>query len=326
MRRREFIKLVCTGAVAAPLPASAQKETKAVIGMLTTTAPDAEQLAAIAKGLGDRGYVEGRDFNVVYRAAGGRFERLPALAKELVESNVSLILAYGSPVPARSAKAITATIPIVFAYGGDPVMDGLVASFNRPGGNVTGATFIGTTLSGKKLELLGKLLPQMTDVALLVNRKGTLAENQIKDAEAATQTLGQRLRVVDASSEAEIETAFETIGRANVNALLIGTDPTLGLLFHGQIIALAARYKIPTIYPTRAETDDGGLMSYGASFLGALYQAGVQTGRILDGEKPADLPIMQPTRFEMVINLKTAKLLGLAVPPSLLALADDVIE
>jgi putative tryptophan/tyrosine transport system substrate-binding protein len=193
MRRREFIKLVCTGALAAPLPASAQKQTTSVIGLLTTTTPDPTQLGAILKGLGERGYVDGRNLTVMYRSAEGTFERLPALARDLVERHVSLIFAFGSPVPARLAMAITTTMPIVFAYGGDPVVDGLVASLNRPGGNVTGATFLSTALSGKRLELLGKLLPQMTDVALLVNRKGTLAENQIRDAESATQTLGQRL-------------------------------------------------------------------------------------------------------------------------------------
>jgi putative tryptophan/tyrosine transport system substrate-binding protein len=166
----------------------------------------------------------------------------------------------------------------------------------------------------------------MTDVALLVNRKGTLAENQIRDAELATQTLGQRLHVVDASNEAEIEAAFEEIGRINIDALIVSTDPTLGLLFHGQIIALAARYKIPTMYTSRQEVDDGGLISYSANFLDALHQAAVYAGRILDDEKPADLPIIQPTKFELAINLKTAKALGLSVPPSLLALADEVIE
>jgi putative tryptophan/tyrosine transport system substrate-binding protein len=326
MKRREFIKLVCTGVLASPLPASAQKRTNAVIGMLTAVTPNAVQLATIRKGLDERGYVEGRNLTVLYRSAEGKFDRLPALAADLVGNHVALILAYGSPVPARSAKAATATIPIVFAYGGDPVADGLVASFNRPGGNVTGATFIGTTLSGKKLELLRQLVPQMTDVALLVNRKGTLAENQIRDAELATQTLGQRLHVVDASNEAEIEAAFEEIGRMNIDALIVSTDPTLGLLFHGQIIALAARYKIPTMYTSRQEVDDGGLISYSANFLDALHQAAVYAGRILNDENPADLPIIQPTKFELVINLKTAKALGLSVPPSLLALADEVIE
>ena len=173
---------------------------------------------------------------------------------------------------------------------------------------------------------LRELVPQLTDVALLVNRKGTLAENQIKDTELATQTLGQRLHVLDASNGAEIETAFEEIGRAKIDALIISTDPTLGLLFHGQIVALAARYKIPTIHTTRTETEDGGLISYSASFLEALHQAAVYAGRILDGEKPADLPIIQPTKFEMVINLKTAKALGLTVPPLMLGRADEVVE
>lgn len=209
MKRREFMKLAFTGALVAPFHASAQQQMTAVIGLLTTTTPDARQLGAIQKGLAERGYVEGRNLTTLYRSADGKFERLPALAGELVESRVSVILAYGAPVPARSAKAMTSTIPIVFAYGGDPVIDGLVASLSHPGGNVTGATFIGTALSGKKLEFLGRLLPEMSSVALLVNRKGTLAEDQIKDVESATQKLRQRLHVVDASTDREIESAFE---------------------------------------------------------------------------------------------------------------------
>jgi putative ABC transport system substrate-binding protein len=325
MKRREFIKLlVCTGALAAPPPARAQKSASAVVGILTTATPSAVQVEALQKGLGERGYVEGRNAAFEYRSAEGKFDRLPALAADLVDKQVSAIVAIGGPVPARAAKAATSTIPIVFGYGGDPVVDGLVASLNRPAGNVTGTTFIGTTLTGKRLELLRELVPQMTDVALLVNRKSTLAENQIKDAEAATQALGQRLHVVNASSEAEIDAGFETISQSKANALMISTDPTLGLLFLRRIVALAERYKIPTIYPTRV--DVGGLISYGASFLEIWYQVGVYVGRILNGEKPADLPVIQPTRFELIINLKTAKALGLTVPASLLSFADEVIE
>ncbi len=324
MKRREFIKLVGAGALAGPLSARAQKPASAVIGVLTTATPNADQLEALKKGLDERGYVEGRNATFLYRSAEGKFDRLPALATDLIENQVSAIVAIGGPVPARAAKAATGTIPIVFGYGGDPVVDGLVASINRPGGNVTGATFIGTSLTGKRLELLREIVPQMTDVAFLVNRKSTLAEDQIKDAEAATQALGQRLHVVNASTEAEIDAAFEAISQSKVNALMISTDPTLGLLFMKQIVTLAARYKVPTIYPTRLDAD--ALISYGASFLEIWHEVGVYVGRILNGEKPADLPIRQPTKFKMIINLKTAQTLGLTMPPSLLALADEVVE
>jgi putative tryptophan/tyrosine transport system substrate-binding protein len=324
MQRRDFIKLVSTGALAVLFPARAQNPAKALIGILVTTTPSADQIEALQKGLGERGYVEGRNATLIYRSAEGKFDRFPALAVELVEKQVAAIVTIGGPIPARAAKAATSTIPIVFGYGGDPVADGLVASFNRPGGNVTGTTFISTALTGKRLELLREVVPQMTDVALLVNRKNTLAESQIKDAEAATRELNQRLHVVNASSEPEIEAAFEAISQSRANALVISTDPAFGILFLKQIVDLAARYKIPTIYPTRP--DDGGLISYGASFLDIWHDVGVYAGRILNGEKPSDLPITQPTRFELIINLKTAQTLGLKVPASLLAVADEVIE
>jgi putative ABC transport system substrate-binding protein len=324
MKRREFIKLVGAGALAGPPSARAETPANVVVGILTTTTPNADQLEAFKKGLDERGYVAGRNAAFLYRSAEGKFDRLPALAADLIGNQVSAIVAIGGPVPARAAKAATSTIPIIFGYGGDPVADGLVASFNRPDGNLTGATFISTSLTGKRLELLREVVPQMTDVALLVNRKSTLAEDQIKDAEGATQALGQRLHVVNAGNEVEIDAAFETIREVKANALMVSTDPTLGLLFSRQIIALAARYRIPAIYPTRAE--DGGLISYGASFLEIWREVGVYVGRVLSGEKPADLPIIQPTKFELVINLKTAQALGLTVPPSLLALADEVIE
>ncbi len=326
MERRAFISLAGLGGLAMPFAAQAQKATNAVVGLLTTATPDAGVRAAFAKGLSERGYVEGRNLTVIARTADGKFERLPALATELVAAQVSLILAIGGPIPTRAAKAATAVTPIVFAYGGDPVADGLVASFNRPGANVTGATFIGTTLSTKRLQILREMLPRIAEVALLVNRKSTLAEPQIKDAETAAQALGLRLRVVNASTAGEIDAAFETIAQAKVDALMVGTDPTLGLVFTKQIIALAARTRIPTIYPTRIEADDGGLISYGASFYDTVRQAAAYAGRILDGGKPANLPVLQPTTFELVINAKVARALGLTVPPSLLAVADQVIE
>jgi putative tryptophan/tyrosine transport system substrate-binding protein len=326
MRRRALIGRTAAGLLAVPFAAHAQKTANAVAGLLTPVTFDAEVLDALRKGLSERGYVEGRNLTLVSRSAEGQLDRLPALAAELVARKVSVIMGVGGPLPARSAKAVTATIPIVFAYGGDPVIDGLVASFNRPGGNVTGATFIGTSLIAKRFQLLRELLPRMAEVALLVNRKSTLAEPQIKDAETAANAMGLRLRVVEAGTAAEIDTAFETINQAKVDALVLTTDPTFGLIHTKQIIASVMRYKIPSVHPTKTETTDGALMSYGASFNEAVRQAAVYAGRILDGEKPADLPVLQPTTFELIINLKTARALGLTVPPSLLAVADQVIE
>lgn len=325
MKRSTFIKWAGASALAAPFAANAQKAPK-VIGLLTTVPPDAGVLAAIRKGLGERGYVEGRNLTVIARSADGKLDRMPALVAELIADKVSAIMGVGGPIPTRSAKDATSTIPIVFAYGGDPVVDGLVASVNRPGGNVTGATFIGTSLVGKRLQLLRELLPRMAAVALLVDRKSTLAEPQVKDTEAAAQAMGLRLLAVDAGNASEIDTAFETMAQAKVDALVVPTDPTFGLIHVKQVIALTARYRLPSIHPTKTEAGNGALISYGASFTEAVHQAAVYVGRILDGEKPSDLPVLQPTIFELVVNLKTAKALGLTVPPSLLAVADEVIE
>lgn len=237
-----------------------------------------------------------------------------------------MIFATGSPVPARSAKAATSTIPIVFAYGGDPVADGLVASFNRPGGNVTGATFIGTALTTKRMGLVREILPQVSDVALLVNPKGTLAEFQINEAKAAARATGLTLHVVNAGSVDEFDEAFATMDRLKVGAFLISTDPLFGLDGRNLHIAKELRYGIPAICVGRPDAASGGLFSYGPDLSDAWRQVAVYVGRILKGEKPSELPVMQPTRFELVINLKTAKALGLTVPPSLLATADEVIE
>jgi putative tryptophan/tyrosine transport system substrate-binding protein len=244
------------------------------------------------------------------------------LAADLVASKVSVILAVGSPVPARAAKAATATIPIVFAYSGDPIIDGLVASFNRPGENATGVTFIGATLTAKKLELLREITPAARDIGLLVNPIGTMAEIQIKELKEAAEQLGQRVHVLNVSNQSEIDAAFATM---KVDALLSGADPIFAV-HRAQIVALAARYKIPAIYTIREYCEIGGLMSYGASLSNSWSQAGIYVTRILKGEKPADLPVMQPSKFELVINLKTAKALGLTISPSLIARADEVIE
>jgi putative ABC transport system substrate-binding protein len=277
-------------------------------------------------GLEEGGYFEGRNLTVIRRSAENQFDRLPALAAELVKSQVSIIFATGSPVPARSAKAATSTIPIVFAYGGDPVGDGLVESFSRPGGNVTGATFIGTALTSKRMEALREILPHVSDVGLLVNPKGTLADVQIKEAKAAAQAFGLTLHVVNANSESEIDEAFATMSRLKVGAFLASTDPLFGLGGRGLHIAKALPYGIPAICNGRVDAVAGGLVSYGANLSDTWRQAGVYVGRILRGEKPSELPVVQPTRFELVINLKTAKLLGIEVPPTLLSRADEVIE
>ena len=325
MQRREFMTLLGGAAVTWPLAARAQQQAMTVIGLLTATNLPNTQLKAIQKGLNEGGYVEGRNLAIVYRSADGQFDRLSTLAADLVDSKVSAILAIGSPVPARAAKAATSTIPVVFAYGGDPVSDNLVASFNRPGGNVTGMTFIGTSLTTKKLEFLREIAPGVTDFGLLVNPAGTLAEIQIKDVREAIQRLGQRLHVANVSSGGEIDAAFATMSQLKVGALIVGTDPIFAF-YRDQLAALTARYKIPAIYNVREYCEVGGLMSYGASIANTWYQAGVYIARILKGEKPADLPVMQPTNFELIINLKTAKALGLTVPPQLLARADEVIE
>jgi putative ABC transport system substrate-binding protein len=323
MRRREFIALI--GASAA-WPAAAQAQRQPTLGLLSSSGLADWAIKGFRAGLEESGYVEGRNLSVIYRSAENQFDRLPALAAELVKSQVSVIFATGSPVPARSAKAATSTIPIVFAYGGDPVRDGLVESFNLPGGNVTGATFIGTALTSKRMELLREILPQISDVALLVNPKGTLADIQIKEAKAAAQSLGLALHVVNSTSESEFDEAFATMSRLKVGAFLVSTDPLFGFDGRGLYITMALPYGIPAICVGRADVVAGGLFSYGPNLPDTWRQAGVYVGRILKGEKPSELPVVQPTKFELVINLKTAKQLGIDVPPTLLTRADEVIE
>ena len=323
MRRREFITLV--GGVAVwPLSARAQ-QTMPVVGLLAATSVLFWQSKSIQKGLNEGGYYEGRNLAIMYRSADGQTDRLPALAADLVDSKVSVIFAVGGPVPARAAKAATSTIPIVFVYGGDPVSDKLVASLNSPGGNVTGVTFIGTALTTKKLEVLREVTPGVTDIGLLVNTANTLAEPQIKDVAEVAQRLGLRLHVASMSSETEIDAAFATLAQSKVGALVVGTDPIFAFV-QRQLTTTAARYKIPTIYNIREYCEVGGLISYGASFTDALRQAGLYVTRILKGEKPSDLPVLQPTKFELVINLKAAKAMGLTIPAQLLGRADEVIE
>jgi putative tryptophan/tyrosine transport system substrate-binding protein len=323
MKRREFIALI---GVLAASPAVAQAQRQPTLGLLSSGELADWAINPFRAGLEEGGYVEGRNLTVIYRSAGGQFDRLPALAAELVKSQVSIIFATGSPVPARAAKAATPTIPIVFAYGGDPVGDGLVESFNRPGGNVTGATFIGTALTAKRMELLREILPQVSDVALLVNPKGTLADVQIKEAKAAAQALGLALHIINAISESEFDEAFATMSRLKVGAFFPSTDPLFGLNGRGLHITMAYRYGIPAICNGRVDAVAGGLVSYGPDLADTWRQAGIYVGRILKGEKPSELPVVQPTKFELVINLKVAKALGIQLSPTLLARADEVIE
>jgi putative ABC transport system substrate-binding protein len=264
MRRRDFLSVLGSAAASWPLVARAQQPAMPTVGVLSATKLEDWAISAIRKGLDDAGYAEGRNLTIIYRSADGQFDRLGALAADLISSQVSVILATGSPVPARVAKAATTRIPIVFAYGGDPVADGLVASFNRPGGNVTGATFMGSALTAKRMELLREIAPQINDVALLVNPKGTLAEGQIKDAKAAAPILGLRLHVINGSSKIEIDEAFATMSRLKVDALLVSIDPLYGFLGTEPLVALASRYKIPAVYGPRTYVEVGGLMSYGA--------------------------------------------------------------
>lgn len=324
MRRRAFVSLL-GGAAVWPVVARSQQPMPSV-GLLVATSNVDWALSGFRKGLDEAGFVEGRNLTIVYRSAEGQLDRLPELATDLVNRQVSVIFATGGPVPARAAKAATSALPIVFAYGGDPVADGLVTSFNRPEANVTGATFIGSSLLGKRAELLRDIVPKMTDVALLVNPKGTLADSQIRDMKAAVQVLGLRLHVVNGSSESEVDEAFATMDRSKVNAVLVGIDPLFGFVLSKRIVALASRYSIPAIYDARTYPDSGGMISYGPNLSDTWRQAGVYVGRILKGEKPSELPVMQPTKFEMVINLKTAKALGVEIPPKLLFTADEVIE
>jgi putative ABC transport system substrate-binding protein len=327
MRRRDFLGVASGVSIVWPLArARAQSAKMPVIGLLTLANLPDWAMNAIRAGLDDAGFVEGRNLIMMVRSAEGQFDRLPALAADLAKSEVKVILATGSPVPARTAKAATTMIPIVFAYGGDPVADGLVDRLNQPGGNVTGATFIGSALLAKRMEILREMVPQATDIALLVNPKGTLAERQVSDGTAAAHTLGQRLHVLNTSTESEIDAAFATMIRLNVGAFIVSTDPFFGFVGRDHLVMQAQNYKIPGIYNGRDELGADGLVSYGPKLADTWRQAGLYVGLILQGQKPSELPVMQPTRFEMIINLKTARKLELTVPPTLLARADEVIE
>jgi putative tryptophan/tyrosine transport system substrate-binding protein len=327
MKRREFIALV-SSAAACPLAARAQQPAMPVIGFLhlTSLETNRENLAAFRLGLGDTGYIENKNVAIEYRWAQGRNDRLPTLVAELVRSQVSVIVVLESTNGALAAKAATQTIPIVFMQGADPVRIGLVDSLNRPGGNLTGINLFLVEVVAKRLELLLELAPTSKSIAYLRNPTNPVfAETETREVQVAAQALGVSLLLVNASRPSEIETAFADLAQQRPGALLVSGDGFL-FTYADQIAALAGRYAVPAIYSIRRYTAAGGLMSYGTNFLEAWRQAGVYTGRILKGERPADLPMQQVTKIELVINLKTAKALGVTFPLSLLGRADEVIE
>jgi putative ABC transport system substrate-binding protein len=327
MKRRDFMAIL-GGAAAWPITARAQQQALPAVGILHSGSPDdgySSALLGFRKGLNEAGYIERRNVVIEYRWAQGRFDRLPALAADLVQSDVAIIAATGGVVSALAAKAATTTIPIVFANGSDPVKFGLVASFNRPGGNVTGVSFFSIELEARRLELLRELVPQAIVFAALLNPANPNAESQTKDVQEAGRALGLSVLVLNAGTERDIDEAFETLVHQKAEALMITAD-SLFASREDQIVALAARHRVPTMYSNRESVDLGGLISYDPNLSDSFRQAGTYAGRILKGEKPASLPVLQPTKFELVINMKTAKALGLTVPLTLRAIADEVIE
>ena len=328
MRRREFVGVMLAGTVGAwPLGANAQQRATPVIGFLHPSSPEAYAtlIPAFRKGLAETGYVEGQNVIIEYRWAEDQYDRLPALVAELISERVSVIATANATAAALAAKAATSTIPIVFTIGGDPVQFGLVASLNQPGGNVTGVSFLSNLLVAKQLDLLREFLPETSELGLLVNPRNPNAESDTKQARAAADSVGRKIHVVYASTERDLHPAFAAVIQQRVAALVVVPD-ALFVAQREQLAGLAARHGIPTIYSNRLYVDAGGLMSYGASQFDAYRQAGIYAGRILSGAKPSDLPVVQPTRFELVINRKTANALRLNIRDKLLALADEVIE
>jgi putative ABC transport system substrate-binding protein len=326
MRRRDFITLLGGAAAAWPLAARAQPLGMPVVGFLSSFSPNARFNAAFEQGMKELGFVEGQNFVIEYRYAEGHYDQLPALAQELVSRQVAVIFATGSNGPALAAKAATSAIPIVFASGGgDPVQNGLVASLSRPGGNVTGVSIIFTALLAKRFELLHQLVPKAKTIGVLVNPKYPDAALQIRELQDAAASIQLKITVASASTEGDLDAAFAAFVQHGADALFTSNDPYFTSL-RNQIVALAARHSLPAAYHARDFTTAGGLMSYGADVAEAFRQCGGYVARILKGQRPADLPVMLSSKFELILNLTTAKTLRLNIPPTLLALADEVIE
>jgi putative tryptophan/tyrosine transport system substrate-binding protein len=326
MRRREFVTLLSGAAVAWPLAARAQQPALPIVGFLSGSSADTytRLVSAYKKGLDEIGFADGRDLTIEYRWAEGHYEKLPALAADLVHRQVAVIVS-SSSTASVAAKEATSIIPIVFSSGEDPVKAGLVTSLNRPGGNVTGIYNFLNGLEEKRLGLLRDLVPRANVIGAIVNPSRTDAEIQARDLQDAARALGEQIHILSASTAGDVDAAFAKLSQLQCGALIVGADPAF-IVWRKQIVALAERYGVPAIYALREFSMDGGLLSYGTNLADAYVQAGIYTGKILKGEKPADLPVVQSTKFELIINVKTAKALGLAIPSGVLAIADEVIE
>ena len=326
MRRRSFIALL-GGAAAWPLVARAQQPAMPAVGFLNSAsaAEWTRFLTAFRRGLRETGFVDGVNVTVEFRWAEGQYDRLPTLATELVNRGIAVLVATGGSTSALAAKAATTTIPIVFSTGGDPVQEGLVVSLDQPGGNSTGVSLLTNVLVAKRLEILREVVPNASVIGMLLNPRGAGAKAQLEDVEKAARTIGQQVHILRASSEREFEAVFATFAQTRIGALLVGADPLFSSR-RDQLVALAARHRIPSIYEWREYAEAGGLMSYGSDLADGYHQVGIYVGRILKGEKPADLPVVQLTKVEFVLNLKTARSLGLTISLPLLGRADEVIE
>jgi putative ABC transport system substrate-binding protein len=327
MRRRAFIKVIGGLAAGWPLVARAQVQGMPVLGFMSARSPEDSKyvLSAFHKGLEEGGFVDGRNVAIEYRWGRGDYSRMPAIAVELVNLRVNVLTATGGDASARAAKAATSAIPILFVIGGDPIEAGLVKSFNRPGGNATGFVIFSRDLESKRLDLMSEIVPGVSLFGVLVNPNFPPAKWQLRDIEAAAPKIGRRIFVARATTDTELDDAFAALLRERVGALAVASDPFFDTR-RARIIAFAAKHRLPAIYQFRSYALDGGLISYGPSITDAYRQVGIYSGRVLKGAKPADLPVLQPTKFDFVINLKTARALGLTVPPMLLALANEVIE
>ena len=327
MRRRDFIKVIAGSAAAWPLGTQAQQSAMPVIGFMSGRAPEdsAHLVSAFRQGLTETGFVEGQTVTIEFRWAHGDYDRLPALAADLVSRKVAVLVGVGGDVSALAAKKATATIPVVFGMGDDPIKAGIVASFNRPDGNVTGFTLWTSEMESKRLGLLREMLPAVQLIGVLVNPKFPPSSHELSDLELAAKGIGQRLFVASANNDAELDSALASLGQQRVGAFLVTAAPFFDTRLE-RIVGFAAQNRLPAIYQFREYAVAGGLISYGPDVVESYRNAGLYVGRILKGEKPADLPVLQPTKFDFVINLKTAKALGLTVPPTLLAEAGEVIE